>query len=132
MTLVEARRDRVSADDHAAFDDVVDAVDEATTATIGDRDVIVATDHDAPGLADVLERVLRTPARFIGVMGSRRHVGPHVEQLRSRGVDDAQLARVRSPLGLDLGGRTPEEIALSITAGVVAATHGRGGGWLDR
>jgi xanthine dehydrogenase accessory factor len=132
VTLVEPRRERVSATDLASFDEVVDAIDDATAATIAEGDVVLATDHDAPGLADVLERALRTPAGFIGVMGSRRHVGPHVDALRSRRLDDAQLARVRSPLGLDLGGRTPEEIALSIAAGVVAATHAREGGWLDR
>ncbi|HSL11842.1 MAG TPA: molybdenum cofactor synthesis domain-containing protein [Actinomycetota bacterium] len=132
VTLVEPRRGRVSASDQAAFDEVVDDIGDASAVTLGDADVVVATDHDAPGLAELLERVLRTPAGFVGVMGSRRHVGPYVEELRSRGLDDAQLARVRSPLGLDLGGRTPEEIALSIAAGVVAASHGRAGGWLDR
>jgi xanthine dehydrogenase accessory factor len=48
------------------------------------------------------------------------------------GFGDDDLARIRSPLGLDLGGRTPEEIALSIAAGIVAARHDRDGGWLDR
>jgi xanthine dehydrogenase accessory factor len=48
------------------------------------------------------------------------------------GFDDEQLGRIRSPVGLDLGGRSAEEIALSIAAGIVAATHGRDGGWLDR
>ena len=65
-------------------------------------------------------------------MGSRRHVGHYVEELRSRGFTDDELARIRSPLGLDLGGREPEEIALSIAAGLVAARHDREGGWLDR
>ena len=65
-------------------------------------------------------------------MGSRRHVGHHVDQLRGIGFEDQDLARVRSPVGIDLGGRSPEEIALSIAAGVVAARSGRDGGWLDR
>jgi xanthine dehydrogenase accessory factor len=65
-------------------------------------------------------------------MGSRRHVGPYVESLRAMGFTDDDLARIRSPLGLDLGGRAPEEIALSIAAGLVAARHDRDGGWLDR
>jgi molybdenum cofactor synthesis domain-containing protein len=92
----------------------------------------VHTDHDAPDLVDTLASVLKDGAAFVGVMGSKRHVGPHVEALRERGFDDEDLARVRSPLGLDLGGRTAEEIALAILAGVVAARHGRAGGWLDR
>jgi xanthine dehydrogenase accessory factor len=64
-------------------------------------------------------------------MGSRRHVGPYLEDLRAMGFDDDELARIRSPLGLDLGGRRPEEIAVSIAAGILASRHGRDGGWLD-
>jgi xanthine dehydrogenase accessory factor len=48
------------------------------------------------------------------------------------GFTDADLARIRSPVGLDLGGRRPEEIALSIAAGLVAVEHGRDAGWMDR
>ncbi len=93
---------------------------------------VVFTDHDAPELADALARVLRSPARFVGVMGSRRHVGPYVDELRSMGFEESDLARIRSPLGVDLGGRRPEEIALSIAAGLVADTNERDAGWLDR
>jgi molybdenum cofactor synthesis domain-containing protein len=92
----------------------------------------VHTDHDAPDLVDSLATVLRDGAAFVGVMGSARHVGPHVEGLRARGYSEDQLAGVRTPLGLDIGARSAEEIALSILAGVVAARHGREGGWLDR
>ena len=93
---------------------------------------VVFTDHDAPGVTEMLTALLRTPTAFIGVMGSRRHVAHYVEDLRSAGFDGADLARVRSPLGLDIGGRSPEEIALSIAAGLVAAANDRAGGWLDR
>ena len=92
----------------------------------------VHTDHDAPDLVDSLATVLQGGAAFVGVMGSARHVGPHVEGLRARGFSDDQLAGVRTPLGLDIGARSAEEIALAILAGVVAARHGREGGWLDR
>jgi xanthine dehydrogenase accessory factor len=67
----------------------------------------------------------------VGVMGSRRHVGPYIEALRSMGFTDEELARIRTPVGIDLGARTPAEIALSIAAGLVAARTGRSGGWLD-
>jgi xanthine dehydrogenase accessory factor len=93
---------------------------------------VVFTDHDAPGIAEMLAVALRSPARWIGVMGSRRHVGHYLEELRSMGFDDEDLARIHSPVGLDLGGQRPEEIALAIAAGLVAARHGREGGWLDR
>jgi molybdopterin adenylyltransferase len=92
----------------------------------------VHTDHDAPDLVESVAALLRSPAAFVGVMGSRRHVGPHVEALRARGFTDDELVRVRSPVGIDIGAKTPEEIALSIAAGIVAARAGRDGGWLDR
>jgi xanthine dehydrogenase accessory factor len=95
-------------------------------------EAVVLTDHDAPGTIDVLAALLRTEVPFIGVMGSRRHVGRYVKELRSQGFSPEQVARIRSPLGLDLGGRDPERIALSIAAGLVAAVNGRDGGWLDR
>ncbi len=124
IVLVEPRTERLAPGDGTAvaFEDV----------ELGPDDEVVFTDHDAPGIADMLERALRSPVRFIGVMGSRRHVGHYVEELRSRGFGDEDLARIRSPLGLDLGGRRPEEIALSIAAGLVAARNEREGGWLDR
>ena len=60
------------------------------------------------------------------------YVAPYVEGLRAQGFDDDDLARIRSPLGLDLGGREPGQIAVSIAAGLVADANGRDGGWLDR
>lgn len=125
VVLVEPRTDRVSDDDGPT-------VPSFDTLELTERDEVVFTDHDAPGIADMLERVLRSSVRFVGVMGSRRHVAPYVEDLRSRGFGDEDIARIRSPLGLDLGGRRPEEIALSIAAGLVAARNDRAGGWLDR
>ena len=123
--LVEPRSERVGPADRPA----AAAIDELA---LGPADVVVLTDHDAPGVAATLASALRSSARFVGVMGSRRHVGHHVEELRAMGFAEADLARVRSPLGLDLGGRDPEEIALSIAAGIVADAHERDGGWLDR
>ena len=125
VLLVEPRTERISSDDRP----VLSSLDEVELTT---SDEVVFTDHDAPGIADMLERALRSPARFVGVMGSRRHVAHYVEDLRSRGLGEDALARIRSPLGLDLGGRRPEEIALSIAAGLVAARNDRAGGWLDR
>jgi molybdenum cofactor synthesis domain-containing protein len=125
--LVEPRPERVAEEDRSAGA-VVSSIGEAG---IDGRTDVVFTDHDAPGIADQLAEVLRSPARFVGVMGSRRHVGPYLEDLRAMGFDDEELARIRSPLGLDLGGRRPEEIAVSIAAGILASRHGRDGGWLD-
>ncbi|MFL5767562.1 MAG: molybdenum cofactor synthesis domain-containing protein, partial [Actinomycetota bacterium] len=93
-----------------------------------DRTEIVFTDHDAPGVAEAVAAALRSEARFVGMMGSRRHVGPYVETLREGGFTDDDLARLRSPVGLDIGARTPAEIALSIAAGLIAAREERSGG----
>jgi xanthine dehydrogenase accessory factor len=65
---------------------------------------------------------------YVGVMGSRRHTPGFVERLRQAGAD---LGRLHSPTGLDLGARRPPEIALSILAEVMAVTHARPGGSLD-
>jgi len=123
--LVESRDERLAPGDG---DRVVAIGDLART----DADAVVFTDHDAPGVTEGLAGLLRSPVGFLGVMGSRRHVAHYVDELRAQGFTDDDLARIRSPLGLDLGGRAPEEIAISIAAGLVAHAHGRDGGWLDR
>jgi molybdenum cofactor synthesis domain-containing protein len=128
-TLVEPRGDRVLPVHRALADRVAPEVE---AAAIDGRTDAIHTDHDAPGVAEHLAALLRSPAHFVGVMGSRRHVGPYVEALRSMGFADADLARLRSPVGLDVGATTPAEIALSIAAGLVAARAERDGGWLDR
>jgi xanthine dehydrogenase accessory factor len=90
---------------------------------------VVHTNHDAEDLVQALEAVLPRHPRFIGLVGSRRHTGHHLEALRAKGVDDEVIDRVQSPVGLDLGSRTPAEIALSILAGLVAVRRGGHGGW---
>jgi xanthine dehydrogenase accessory factor len=91
---------------------------------------VVHTDHDAPDLVETLERLLALEPRFVGLMGSRRHTGHHLEALRARGMAPEQVERIQSPVGLDLGAQTPTEIALSILAGLVAARRGGSAGWL--
>jgi molybdenum cofactor synthesis domain-containing protein len=125
VLLLEPRTERLTPDDEPSVRSLEDV-------WLGPDDEVVFTDHDAPGIADLLTALLRSPVRFLGVMGSRRHAAHYVEELRSRGFSEEDLGRIRSPLGLDLGGRRPEEVALSIAAGLVAARHDRAGGWLDR
>ena len=126
--LVEPRAERLSAEDRRAgrVEPDLDGV------SIHGDTAAVHTDHDSPFVVDSLSSLLRSPARFVGVMGSARHVGPHLDELRKRGFTDRDLARIRTPVGIDLGARTAEEIALSILAGIVADRHGADGGWLDR
>lgn len=126
--LVETRRERVTPQDASAAGGLASSLDDL----LDDRTALVFTDHDAPGVAEMLGEALRSPVRFIGVMGSHRHVAPYLQDLRAMGFSNEDLGRIRSPVGLDLGGRRPEEIALSIAAGLVAAEHGRDAGWMDR
>ncbi|MEX0983849.1 MAG: XdhC family protein [Actinomycetota bacterium] len=123
--LVEQRTERITGGDAPSVSAMADL-------DLGAYACAVLTDHDAPGVTDALASLLRAGVGFVGVMGSRRHVGRYVEELRGLGFGEEDLARIRSPLGLDLGGKAPEEIALSIAAGIVADTHDRAGGWLDR
>jgi xanthine dehydrogenase accessory factor len=90
---------------------------------------IVVTDHDRPELGQALRDALASPARWIGVMGSPRHTAPHLAALRKLGVAEADIARVHRPIGLNIGSRTPAEIALATLAGLVADRNDRPGGF---
>ena len=70
---------------------------------------------------------LRTPAGYVGAIGSRRTNEERFEWLRAQGFSEADLARIHAPVGLDIGARTAEETALAILAEVVAARSGRSG-----
>ena len=91
---------------------------------------VVVCDHHRPELGDVLAAVLAAPTRWVGVVGNPRHTGPHVAALRERGVAPADLARVHRPIGLDIGSRSPAEIAVSTVAGLLADHSDRDGGFL--
>ncbi len=89
---------------------------------------VVVCDHDRPELGEVLASVLARPTRWVGVMGSLRHTAPHVAALRERQVPEDQVARVHRPIGLDVGARSPFEIAVATLAGLLADRNGRPGG----
>jgi xanthine dehydrogenase accessory factor len=92
---------------------------------------IVVLTHD-PKLDDAaLEIALRSPARFIGAMGSRRAQEARRERLLAVGLEETELARMSAPVGLDLGAVSAQETALSILSEVVATRHGRDGGRLN-
>ncbi|MFJ1597493.1 XdhC family protein [Streptomyces sp. NPDC088261] len=88
------------------------------------RTVLCVLTHDAKFDVPLLERALRLPVAFVGAMGSRRTHEIRDARLREVGVTELELARLHSPIGLDLGARTPEETALSIVAEVVASRRG--------
>jgi len=91
------------------------------TAEVDDRTVICVLSHDARFDAELIALALESPAEFVGAMGSRRTHDRRVASLRERGVDEKAIARLRSPIGLDLGASTVEETAVAILAEVIAA-----------
>jgi xanthine dehydrogenase accessory factor len=81
--------------------------------------------HDPKFDEPALEAALRSPACYVGAIGSRKTQAHRRERLRALGFSDAEVARLHGPIGLDLGGRAPEEIALAIMAEITAVRYGR-------
>ncbi|MGV9407034.1 XdhC family protein [Streptomyces sp. NPDC003667] len=88
------------------------------------RTVLCVLTHDAKFDVPLLKAALALPVAFVGALGSRRTHEDRERRLREEGVSPRELARLRSPIGLDLGARTPEETALSIVAEIVAVRRG--------
>jgi xanthine dehydrogenase accessory factor len=95
--------------------------------TTDDRTVICVLTHDPKFDVPVLEVALRMPAAYIGAMGSRRTHTDRLDRLREAGLSEEELARLRSPVGLDLGARTPEETAVAIAAELIQSRWGGSG-----
>jgi xanthine dehydrogenase accessory factor len=101
---------------------------EAEAGRIDDRTVICVLTHDPKFDVPLLEVALRLPQlAYIGAMGSRRTHDDRLKRLREAGLTEAELARLASPIGLDLGARTPEETAVSIAAEIIAQRWGGAG-----
>ena len=98
---------------------------ERVGSTLGPRDAVCVLTHDVKFDVPAILAALETKVGYIGAMGSRRTHAARVERLQEAGVDDAGLARVRAPIGLDIGARTPEETAISVVAEIIAARTGR-------
>ncbi len=98
---------------------------EAAAGRLDARTAVAVLTHDAKFDVPLLRLALDLPLAYVGAMGSRRSHAQRVAALRAEGVGEAALARLRSPIGLDLGAVTPEEVAVSITAELVATRHGR-------
>ena len=94
---------------------------------LGPRDAVIVFSHDPKFDEPALLAALRSDAGYIGALGSHRTARDRRERLLAAGADEADLARVHSPCGLDIGAATPEEVAISIMAEVIAARSGRAG-----
>jgi xanthine dehydrogenase accessory factor len=102
----------------------------SSIGAIPDADTdIVVTDHHREELGVLLRDSLASPARWVGIMGNPRHEPPHVQALALLGVSPDEVARVHRPIGLNIGSRTPSEIAISTLAGLIADRNGRPGGF---
>jgi xanthine dehydrogenase accessory factor len=124
--LVETRPERLKG---AEWPAAIGAL-KLLPAALGTEVFAIHTDHDAEDLVAALETLLPQDPRFIGLVGSRRHTGHHLEALQAKGVSADLIGQIQSPVGLDLGALvTPQEIALSILAGLVAIRRGGHGGW---
>jgi xanthine dehydrogenase accessory factor len=100
------------------------AIDERE---LGPRDAVIVFSHDPKFDEPAILAALRSDAGYIGALGSRRTASDRTARLIAAGADPQALERVHSPCGLDIGAATPEEVAISIMAEVIAARSGRGG-----
>jgi xanthine dehydrogenase accessory factor len=134
VTVCDARRVFATASRFPSADEVI--VDwphrylaaEAAAGRIDGRTVICVLTHDPKFDVPLLEVALRLPEfGYIGAMGSRRTHDDRLKRLREAGLTDSEIARLSSPIGLDLGARTPEETAVSIAAEIIALRWGGAG-----
>jgi xanthine dehydrogenase accessory factor len=117
---------------HARFPDADEVVVEwphryLAQTSVDERTVICVLTHDPKFDVPLLEVALRTTAGYIGAMGSRRTHEDRLARLREAGLTEDELARLRSPIGLDLGARTPEETAVSVAAELIQLRWGGSG-----
>jgi xanthine dehydrogenase accessory factor len=90
---------------------------------------VVLTDHHRHELGEQLRDALAGGARWVGIMGNPRHEGPHIAALTQLGVPAAEISKVHRPIGINIGSRTPPEIAISTLAGLIADRNGKPGGF---
>jgi xanthine dehydrogenase accessory factor len=129
VTVCDARPVFATPRRFPSADEVVNDWPDRYLATVADRlgprDAVCVLTHDAKFDVPAIVAALGTAVGYLGAMGSRRTHARRVERLREAGVDDAGLARIMAPIGLDLGARTPEETAIAICAEIIACRSGR-------
>jgi xanthine dehydrogenase accessory factor len=100
---------------------------EKVGGQLGPRDAVCVLTHDPKFDVPAIVAALQTRAGYLGAMGSRRTHADRVRRLEEAGVSKADVERVRAPIGIDIGARTPEETAVSICAEIIALRTGRQG-----
>jgi xanthine/CO dehydrogenase XdhC/CoxF family maturation factor len=124
VILVEPDPERAKAADSEG----IELADSLGGIAGGNVDVIV-TDHHRPELGVHLRDALAGGARWVGIMGNPRHPAPHVPALTELGVPATEISKVHRPIGINIGSRTPPEIAISTLAGLIADRNGKPGGF---
>lgn len=129
VVVVDARRALATRERFPDVDQLITAwPDEAyQQLNILPSTSIAILSHDPKFDEPAILGALKTPARYIGAVGSRKTARERVERLREGGVGEEQIARIHGPIGLDIGGGTPEEMAISVLAEMISVAHGRGG-----
>jgi xanthine dehydrogenase accessory factor len=122
VTICDARARFATRDRFPDADEVVvQWPDEFLRGTsVDERTAICVLTHDHKFDVPLLKVALETPAGYIGAMGAKRTTESRNERLRAEGVTDEQLARIHAPIGLRIGSRTPEEVAVAVAAEIVA------------
>jgi xanthine dehydrogenase accessory factor len=134
VTIVDGRSRFATRERFPTADEIIVAwPDEAIAQMKIDSSTFIAIlTHDPKFDIPALKALSQThPPRYIGAMGSRETRKQHFAELRASGVSDEFLARVHGPIGLDLGARAPEEMALAIIAEILAVRRGKLGGFLS-
>ncbi len=111
-----------------AEDDEGRGVEQLARLGLRQGDAVVLCDHDAPDAPQALRDALASPASYVAMMASRRRAEGLVQELTADGA--VGLDKLHVPAGLDTGGKSPGEIALSVVAEIVAESNGRDGGSL--
>ncbi len=109
--------------------DAVAAVEDGVRSQPDGPADVVVTDHHRPEIGPMLRDALASDARWVGIMGNPRVPAPHIPALADLGVPTGEIARVHRPIGLNIGSRTPAEIAVATLAGLIAERNGRPGGF---
>jgi xanthine dehydrogenase accessory factor len=129
VTVCDARAVFATVQRFPRADDVVNDWPDRYLAKVGDelgpRDAVCVLTHDHKFDVPAIAAAVKTNVGYLGAMGSRRTHDSRVERLREHGLTDADIARVMSPIGLDVGARTPEETAVAICAEIIALRTGR-------
>jgi xanthine dehydrogenase accessory factor len=131
--VVDARRTFATRERFPTADELVVAwpQDALKADELGPQHSVVILSHDPKFDGPALQIALRSQAGYVGLIGSRTTQAQRQAVLREAGFGEAELARIHGPVGLDLGGREPAEIALAILAEIVAVRHGQRGGKLS-